>query len=140
MADEAHVGTNPAAEISMKTPSTKTFVILVALFLATNVVFGASPPERAVIEVKGLACPFCVQGLEKHLKRLGAVAAVHTSLQKGEAVADFKPGRSASEEELRAAVKKAGFTAGRIRFESKPDETAAPEDADQPDLNAREET
>jgi len=82
--------------------------------------FGQSGPAKVFIEVKGLACPFCVQGLEKHLKKLDAVAGVRTSLKKGEAVLDLRSGRTVDEKELRQAVKKAGFTAGRIRFEEGP--------------------
>jgi len=102
----------------MKTSSTRLLFILGALLWAASIAVAASSPARAVIEVKGLACPFCVQGLEKHLKQLDPVAAVHTSLKKGEAVVEFKTGRTASEEELRGAIKKTGFTAGEIRFEA----------------------
>lgn len=78
-----------------------------------------SPHALVFIEVKGLACPFCVQGLEKHLKKLDAVAGVNTSLKKGETVLHLKPGRTVAEKDLRTAVKKAGFTADKIRFDPK---------------------
>ena len=95
---------------------------LISIFLNTSSAADetGSPHAHVFIEVKGLACPFCVQGLEKHLKKLDAVATVKTSLKKGEVVLHLKPDRTVSEKEVRAAVEKAGFTAGKIRFEPKP--------------------
>jgi len=79
----------------------------------------APKPAHVIIEIKGLACPFCVQGIEKHLKKLDAVEAVDTSLKKGEVVLHLKSGRTVIEKEVHAAVKKAGFTVEEIRFDPK---------------------
>jgi len=96
---------------------TKTLLFtLLSLGLATGLAFAQPGPAKVFIEVKGLACPFCVQGLEKQLKKLEAVEGVNTSLKKGETVLDLKSGQTVAENEVREAVKKAGFTAGRIRF------------------------
>ncbi len=103
----------------MKKLTTKLALALFSLFLGTALAAGQTGSAQVFIQVKGLACPFCVQGLEKHLKKLDAVAEVHTSLKKGEAVVQLKPGRTVDENELRQAVKAAGFTAGSIRFDSK---------------------
>ena len=97
---------------------TKTLLFtLLSLGLATGLAFAQPGPAKVFIEVKGLACPFCVQGLEKQLNKLDAVEGVRTSLKKGEAVLDLKPGQTVAENEVRQAVKKAGFTAGQIRFD-----------------------
>lgn len=101
----------------MKTQALKLWAVTLALFVAMGVAYGEPPPAHAYIKVKGLACPFCVQGLEKHLKKLKAVEGVATDLKKGEVVVHLKAGQTVTEKELRQAVKKAGFTAGKIRFQ-----------------------
>lgn len=103
----------------MKTQTHTLWVAMLSLFVAMSVAYGESPPSHVYIQVKGLACPFCVQGLEKHLKKLDAVEGVSTSLKKGEVTLHLKSGKTVEEKELREAVKKAGFTAGKIRFEKK---------------------
>ena len=93
---------------------------MLLLFVTLGVAFGEPASSHVYIQVKGLACPFCVQGIEKHLAKLDAVEGVSTSLKKGEVVLHLKSGQTVEEKELREAVKKAGFTAGKIRFEKTP--------------------
>lgn len=92
-------------------------IALLSILGAVALAFGASEPAHIFIQVEGLACPFCAKGLEKHLKKFDAVANVSIALKEGEAVLHLKPGREVGEKELRDAVRKAGFTAGAIRFE-----------------------
>lgn len=88
-----------------------------AMMLALNAAVAQTTPSHAYIQVKGLACPFCVQGLEKHLKKIPGVAGVTTSLEKGEVVVHIEDPQKVTEDQLRKAVKNAGFTAGTIRIE-----------------------
>lgn len=104
----------------MKKLPAKIALALCSLFLVTALAASQAGSTRVFIQVEGLACPFCVQGLEKHLKKLDAAEGVSTSLKNGETVLRLKPGRTVGEKELREAVKKAGFSAGQIRFETKP--------------------
>jgi hypothetical protein len=60
------------------------------------------------------------------LKKLDAVEGVTVSLEKSEAVLHLKPGKSLTEEQVRAAVKNAGFTAGKIRIEKGESAAAEP--------------
>lgn len=100
----------------MKRPPTRFVIAWLSMLGATALAFGASEPVHVFIQVEGLACPFCAKGLEKHLNKLDAVANLSISLKEGEAVLQLKPGREVGEKELREAVRKAGFTAGTIRF------------------------
>ncbi len=104
----------------MKKITLKIALAFFSLFLVAAFAAGQTGPTHVYIQVKGLACPFCVQGLEKQLKKLDAVEGVSTSLKNGEAVLHLKSGHTVNEDELRQAVKKAGFTAGQIRFEPPP--------------------
>jgi copper chaperone CopZ len=72
--------------------------------------------RKAVVKVKGLACPFCVYGLEKHLKKLPGTTEVKVSLGKGEATVTFSPDSNVTEEQVRKAVRDAGFTPGSIEW------------------------
>lgn len=74
-------------------------------------------PRRAVVTVKGLACPFCVYGLEKHLRKLPGATAVRVDLGKGQAMIDLAADSKVSEEDIRKAVKNAGFTVERIEWQ-----------------------
>lgn len=77
----------------------------------------ADAPRQAVITVKGLACPFCVYGLEKHLRKLPGATRVQVDLGKGKATVDFAADSKVSDEDIRKAVKNAGFTADRIDWQ-----------------------
>ncbi len=97
-----------------------------AMMLTLIVVFATAAPtlraeetaasKQAVIAVKGLACPFCVHGLKKHLLRLPGAKQVDVSLGKGEAVVTFEASSRVTEPEIAAAVRKAGFTPGKIEW------------------------
>lgn len=78
----------------------------------------AGTGRQAVIAVKGLACPFCVYGLEKHLRKLPGAKQVHADLGKGEAVVEFATGSKVTDEQIQKAVRDAGFTPGRIEWRS----------------------
>lgn len=95
----------------------KRLAAMFAMMFALTVALAQTTPSHAYIQVKGLACPFCVQGLEKHLKKVSGVAGVTTSLEKGEVVVHIEDPRKVTEDQLRTAVKNAGFTAGTIRIE-----------------------
>jgi len=83
---------------------------------------GASPGatdaqqgRQIVAKVAGLACPFCVYGLEKQLKKIPGVADVHVSLGGGEAVITTKPGAEVTDAQIRDAVRRAGFKVSEIK-------------------------
>lgn len=105
----------------------KTMMKLVTIFVMAAAM-AAAAPSHAYLQVKGLACPFCVQGLEKHLKRIPGVTGVKTALEKGEVVVHIDDPQEVTEERLRAAVKSAGFTAGSVRIEA--DGTEQPDEGE----------
>lgn len=103
--------------------------MVAALFMALLAMATLAPAAQAQdkietpdaeVYVDGLACPFCAYGLEKKLKKLGAIRTMEVQLEKGRVLLTFKEGQSLTKEEIQQAVKKAGFTARKIEF---PDET-----------------
>lgn len=66
---------------------------------------------KTVIKVKGMTCGGCRMAVTNALKRVPGVASAEVSLEKGEAEVEYDE-KKAAPGDLRAAVEKAGFTAG----------------------------
>lgn len=74
--------------------------------------------RQAVITVQGMQCPFCAYGIRKHLAKLQGARKVEVELAKNQAIVTFAPGATAGDEKIRQAVRKAGFTTGKIEWRS----------------------
>lgn len=74
-----------------------------------------TPARTIVVEIEGLACPFCVYGLERQFNRLEGVERAKVDLGQGKAELKLKPGATVTEAAIREAVRKAGFKASEIR-------------------------
>lgn len=84
--------------------------------VATSLAAQPRPDKQAVLAVKGLACPFCVHGLEKQLRRLPGVKNIDVSLGRGRAVITFDGASKVTNQQIARAVRKAGFTPGKIEW------------------------
>lgn len=74
------------------------------------------PAARTVVVlVEGLACPFCVYGLERQFGRLKGVERADVDLGEGKATLRLKPEAKVTEAQIREAVRKAGFKASEIK-------------------------
>lgn len=82
--------------------------------------------RQAVITVEGLQCPFCAYGIQKQLKKLPGATKVEVELAENQAIVSFKAGTDVSDDRLREAVRKAGFTADAIEWRSCADPKARP--------------
>ena len=93
------------------------FLLMTGLLLTaplTSVFAQDASGPSATIAVDGLSCPFCAYGLEKHLKKIAGVESVEINMKSGKAIVRLKPDVQVDDAALKAAVKKAGFTARRI--------------------------
>lgn len=70
---------------------------------------------KVIIKVDGLSCPFCAFGLEKKLKKLEGVKAVHLKIDAGVAELIFVPRAVIDESKIRKAVEEGGFTPREIQ-------------------------
>ena len=70
--------------------------------------------DEAQIHVEGLACPFCVYGVEKNLKRVPGVVSLLTTIRTGWVHIDMEPNAVLDTDALKEAIKKAGFTPSDI--------------------------
>src|ERR1700704_792985 len=87
-------------------------IFLVCLCVA----FGASV-EAATIEmnVNGLVCAFCAQGIEKQLRKFPATADVIVSLEHKLVAVALKDGQDIPDTELRRALTNAGYTVKAVQ-------------------------
>lgn len=95
-------------------------VCIIALALS-GLAITLTPPTQAQIkevdvQVKGLSCPFCVKGVEKHLKKVEGVTDVSTSLKKGMVKLHYKPGSPFDVDTIKKAVVRGGFTPGDVEL------------------------
>jgi|SRR5580765_595528 copper chaperone CopZ len=77
------------------------------------------PAAAATIEmdVNGLVCAFCAQGIEKKLRTFPATTDVIVSLEKKLVALSTKAGADIGDEELRKALTDAGYTVKAIHRE-----------------------
>lgn len=99
-------------------------VIFPALWLLAGTLVGAvrEPPlqKQAVVTVEGMQCPFCAYGIQKQLKKLQGVKSVEVELEKNQAVVTFEPEAKVTDKDIQQAIRKAGFTPGKIEWKSGP--------------------
>jgi copper chaperone CopZ len=87
--------------------------------LATLLVGVAITSNAATIEmeVNGLVCAFCAQGIEKKLRAFPATSDVVVSLEERLVAVSTKEGQDIPDDELRRALTDAGYTVINIRRE-----------------------
>tara|TARA_R110002124_G_C8970138_1_gene514983 strand:- start:3160 stop:3519 length:360 start_codon:yes stop_codon:yes gene_type:complete len=98
-------------------------IIIGILFTLTSVngVYAQDKIEHPdiVVTVNGLACPFCAYGLEKKLKKLEGVENIYIKIDEGIADIKLKENAKLSEDEIKKAVRNAGFTVVQIDYPNK---------------------
>jgi copper chaperone CopZ len=88
--------------------------------LATFLIGFALAGNAATIEmeVNGLVCAFCAQGIEKKLRAFPATSDVVVSLEGRLVAVSIKEGQDIPDDELRRALTDAGYTVKDIRREA----------------------
>jgi mercuric ion binding protein len=89
---------------------------------AALAVLAASTASAATIEmnVNGLVCAFCAQGIEKKLRKLPATADVVVSLEQRLVAVALKDGQDIPDSDLRKALTDAGYTVVGIQRTDEP--------------------
>ena len=85
--------------------------------VTTLALFVVASANAATIEmnVNGLVCAFCAQGIEKKLRKLPATADVVVSLEQRLVAVSLKPGQDIQDAALRKALTDAGYTVTAIQ-------------------------
>jgi mercuric ion binding protein len=85
--------------------------ILIFLLLLASASARAATIE---MNVNGLVCAFCAQGIEKQLRKFPATADVVVSLEQKLVAVSLKDGQDIPDAELRRALTNAGYTVKAI--------------------------
>ncbi len=67
--------------------------------------------QQVTLKVGGMSCGGCAANVEKALRSVPGVTGAKVDLKGGKATVDYDPAK-ASEKEMAAAVKKAGYKVG----------------------------
>ncbi|GAB3344875.1 heavy-metal-associated domain-containing protein [Lysobacter tyrosinilyticus] len=88
-------------------------LLIAALLLAASPLAAAA--QTIEMDVNGLVCGFCAQGIEKTLKTLPATEDVFVSLEHRLVAVKLKDGSDIDDATLRKALKDSGYTVIGIR-------------------------
>ena len=88
--------------------------VFVALMLLVPAV---APAATIEIDVNGLVCAFCAQGIEKKLRAFPATEDVVVSLEQKLVALATKPGQDIADDEIRRALTDAGYAVKAIHRE-----------------------
>jgi len=85
--------------------------------LSSLLLLASASAQAATIEmnVNGLVCAFCAQGIEKQLRKFPATADVIVSLEHNLVAVALKDGQDIPDTELRRALTNAGYTVKAIQ-------------------------
>ena len=86
--------------------------LVFSALLAASGIAGARTIE---MDVNGLVCAFCAQGIEKALKAMPATQAVYVSLEHRIVAVQLKDGTDIHDARLRKAITDAGYSVVQIR-------------------------
>jgi copper chaperone CopZ len=84
--------------------------IAAALLLLAPPVFA----DTVQLEVNGLVCAFCAQGIDKSLRKFAATQDVFVSLEHRLVAVELKPDQRIEDAALRRAISDAGYTTVKI--------------------------
>lgn len=91
-------------------------------WLGIGVLLAAANAPAATIEmdVNGLVCAFCAQGIVKKLRAFEATDDLVVSLERRLVAVSTKPGQDIGDDALRTALTDAGYTVKAIRRSDEP--------------------
>lgn len=84
--------------------------LVAMIFILVSAVALAEEANTYHVHVNGLACPFCVYGLEKKFGEIDEVKNVNVNLKTGLVEVTMENGKSLEEALARQTVEDAGFT------------------------------
>ncbi len=71
--------------------------------------------SRVEVDVNGMSCGMCIESITKELKATDKAENIAVNLEERKATFDEIKGKKMSDGEIKAAIKKAGYDAAKIR-------------------------
>lgn len=102
----------------MKNKNSIIAIIGLTLFFFTFLRISFAEVKKVEVGIDGLSCPFCVWGLRQQMKGIKAIDELEVSLKKSMVRFILKENSPLSIEEIKDAVKKAGFSVRDVRIEA----------------------
>jgi len=87
-------------------------LILVIFLFPLGVAFAAN--EKISVEIKGMVCAFCAQGITSSFEKHGSISVVTVEIEKHAVILELKDGQEISDDEIKKVVKEAGYDVGKI--------------------------
>jgi copper chaperone CopZ len=97
-------------------------LIVASILMFATIVFADG--KILTVKIDGMTCPSCAASVENQFMKLDAVGSVDISLAKGSAIVTLKEGKNLKEEDVKNAVKDAGFKVVEARGISASDSNA----------------
>ena len=88
-------------------------LIIASMLMFATMVF--ADENKLTVKIDGMTCPSCAASVESQFEKLDAVNSVDISLRKGTATVTLKEGKNLKEDDVKNAVKDAGFKVIEIR-------------------------
>ena len=95
-------------------------ITLVALLWAGLAAAAQPQPTTIEMDVDGLVCAFCAQGIEKKLRKEAATADVFVSLEHKLVAVALKPQQDITDDALKTLLTEAGYTLRGVRRTTEP--------------------
>ncbi|MDZ7752896.1 MAG: heavy-metal-associated domain-containing protein [Gammaproteobacteria bacterium] len=83
---------------------------IIAAALVGLAIAAAAAGTRYELRVDGLACPFCVYGIERKLQEIDGVEQVDVDLSQGRVTLQVRDGVEIAESQMKTVIQEAGFT------------------------------
>ena len=90
-------------------------MLKITLFALSLLAASAASAKTIEMDVNGLVCAFCAQGIEKSFKAMPATSKVYVSLENRIVAVALKDGADIPDAQLRKAITDAGFTLVAVR-------------------------
>ena len=87
-------------------------IIIALLLTLSNSVYAAE--KSVVVNVKGMVCAFCAQGITKKFKAEPSVSQVDVSLEKKNVTLSIKEGQDLPDAKIEGILKDSGFNVEKI--------------------------
>jgi len=96
------------------------FAVVLMMFTFTFSAQAAEAPHTIEMEVDGLVCAFCAQGIEKKLRKEAATEDVYVNLQNKLVAVALKPDQTIADDRLKALLTDSGYTVKAIKHSQTP--------------------